>query len=186
MVAPGYLMGYRKSPGSMSDNWTSMARSYDMMVADLVTRRPDVDPRVLAWSRSHFYRYIAAKAYMADHYVETMQWMWKATVQDPLLLLPVGIWKMSTKCVVKWVLYPITSRIWPDKASWIAFRERTRFRLRKPKQRTLEEMIERSLTRSATWAWRPWKPYDIVMRSRWARLSNDGAGDPSASIKRQD
>ncbi len=169
-VAPEYLMGYRQIAGSMSDDWTSMAKSYDMMIDDLLRRRPDADTDVLNWSRSHFCRYIAAKAYMGDAYSEALRWLRKSVVTDPYVLLPLGIWKLTYKCVLKWALSPIINRIWPDKESWLSFRQRTR--LFKPKLLTMEEMITVSQAKAATWAWRPWKPYDIVMRKRWLKLSS--------------
>lgn len=42
VVVPHYLIGYRKLPGSMSEDWLQMARSRRIVLEDLQARRPDL------------------------------------------------------------------------------------------------------------------------------------------------
>lgn len=167
-VARAFLAGYRKVYGSMSENWEAMVRSFELMIADLRERRPDVNPLYVTWSRSHFYFYIAVIAYANVEPRAALRWLGRAARIDPAMLLPIGILKISLKCLVRIALLPITSRIWPDVASWRAFRKK--IRLRRPDKYTLAEFEIDSWRARPTWGWRGWKPHDRVMQSRWRRL----------------
>lgn len=174
-VAKDFLVGYRKVYGSMSEDWESMARSYEFMIADLLRRRPDVDPKYVTWSRSHFYFYIAVIAYSNVDPQSALTWLRRAARIDRAMLLPIGVLKLWVKCVIRRALLPVTSRIWPDVASWRAFRKK--MRLRQPIHLTIAEFEVDSWRARTSWGWRGWKPHDRVMRARWDLLQtpSDGA-----------
>jgi glycosyltransferase involved in cell wall biosynthesis len=166
-VAKAFLVGYRSVDGRMSNNWQQMAKSYDLMLADLLQRRPDVNRELIDWSRSHFYRYIAVIAYSSLQPRAALHWLTRAARIDPSVLLPVGILKLSTKALIRIAAMPVTSRIWPNVDSWRAFRKYTRFNLRK--RHTINEVELFTRRSRPMWGWRNWKPHDRVMISRWRK-----------------
>jgi len=61
-----YLVEYRDGPGAMSRNHRKMIRSYDLMLRDLRSRRPDVSAALLRRSRGDFLFYMSKLTFNAS------------------------------------------------------------------------------------------------------------------------
>jgi glycosyl transferase family 2 len=75
-VVPAFLVGYRQTVPSMSQHALQMKRSYDMIMAEVRHRHPELPARIFRWSEGNFCVYLGAKCLMAGH-------PWRA-----LMLLP--------------------------------------------------------------------------------------------------
>jgi GT2 family glycosyltransferase len=59
VLAPGFLVGYRQTPGSMSRQVPEMTGSYDLVMAEAKARHPELPDELFRWSRAafDFYRF---------------------------------------------------------------------------------------------------------------------------------
>jgi hypothetical protein len=59
VLAPGFLVGYRQTSGSMSRRVTEMTRSYELVMAEAKAGHPELPPELFRWSRAafDFYRF---------------------------------------------------------------------------------------------------------------------------------
>lgn len=64
-LVPRFLVGYRQRRGSMSRNLAPMIQSHRQVVAALLARHPELDPRPLHRAEAHLHLALASRA--ADH-----------------------------------------------------------------------------------------------------------------------
>jgi glycosyltransferase involved in cell wall biosynthesis len=57
VLAPGFLIGYRRTPGSMSRQVPEMTRSYELVMAEARARHPELPAELFRWSRAAFEYY---------------------------------------------------------------------------------------------------------------------------------
>lgn len=163
-VVPEYLVGYRAVPGSMSSHTRSMARSYEMIMADVKARHPEIPAQLYRWSRSNFYLYLAGVSYgtaeyrYALHLIVRILWLDKATWLSPWVFWVLGMSLMSAS------LQPMTS--WMDPQ--VSLRKRLRRFLRGqrcpvPSLAGLQENVRRPPTRQ--------RLFNRVMDRRWAQVT---------------
>ena len=60
-VAPEFLVGYRQTASSMSQHALLMKRSYDLVMAEVRRRHPELPARLFRWSEGNFCLYLGAK-----------------------------------------------------------------------------------------------------------------------------
>lgn len=161
-VVPEFLVGYRQLLGSMASNSKAMAKSYQLVMAEVQARHPEIPETIYRWSRGCFYHYLMGKSYQSGAHWNTLQWLYLTLQDDPSLLLRPGLYPMILTCLLKIATKPITSLIWPDHRSWVEFRQR--FKL-KPRSLTIEEVNDQEKQRSR----RILKPYDWVLLWRWEK-----------------
>ncbi|MEG3987737.1 hypothetical protein QUA54_31835 [Microcoleus sp. MOSTC5] len=59
---PKYLVGYRLITSSMSSNYTAIAKSHSLIMADSRQQHPEIPSSIYRWSSSNFYIYLAVKS----------------------------------------------------------------------------------------------------------------------------
>ena len=87
-VVPEILMGYRRSPGSMSTDCNRMWRSRQMVLARIGEVWPNLDPAVLRASDRQFCMYLAAASYWSGKLKEAVRWGLRCGVKLPFLFAP--------------------------------------------------------------------------------------------------
>jgi len=87
-VVPEILMGYRRSPGSMSTDCNRMWRSRQMVLARIGEVWPNVDPAVLRASDRQFCMYLAALSYWSGKLREAIHWGVRCGIRLPLIFAP--------------------------------------------------------------------------------------------------
>ncbi len=87
-VVPEILMGYRRSPGSMSTDCNRMWRSRQMVLAHIGEVWPSLDPAVLRASDRQFCMYLAAASYWSGKLKEAVRWGLRCGLRLPFLFAP--------------------------------------------------------------------------------------------------
>lgn len=87
-VVPEILMGYRRSPGSMSTDCNRMWRSRQMVLARIGEVWPNLDATVLRTSDRQFCMYLAALSYWSGRRSEAIRWGLRCGIRLPLLFGP--------------------------------------------------------------------------------------------------
>lgn len=77
-VVPEFLVGYRQIPSSMSCNYAAMAKSQDLIMADVRLRHPEIPASIDRWSNSNFYIYLAVKSNRISNHRSTLFWLIRA------------------------------------------------------------------------------------------------------------
>lgn len=83
-VVPDFLVGYRKVTGSMSGDFSQMARSQALMLQAVQRKHPEIPGFLYRVSRSSFYLYLAHQCDLQGHSSATRQWLWQAVNVDPI------------------------------------------------------------------------------------------------------
>lgn len=162
-VVPEFLLGYRQVTGSMSENSTVMARSYNLILADIQQRHPEIHPAIYQWSSSFFYNYLLGKSFASANYWITLVWLYKALQVDFILLLRPGIYKILIICFLKIAFKPVTSLIWQDYRSWLQFRQQCKSNERVITISDVKRQMSKTQRLSV-------KPYDRILSQRWYRV----------------
>jgi glycosyltransferase involved in cell wall biosynthesis len=58
-LVPEYLVGYRIGAGRMSRNHVTMARSWEIVIADARRGHPELPLKLFRWARGNFYRWLS-------------------------------------------------------------------------------------------------------------------------------
>ena len=88
-VVPEILMGYRRSPDSMSTDCDRMWRSRQMVLAQIREVRSNLDPAVLRASDRQFCMYLAALSYWSGKRREAIRWGVRCGLKLPFLFGPI-------------------------------------------------------------------------------------------------
>jgi glycosyltransferase involved in cell wall biosynthesis len=102
-LAPGFLIGYRQTPGSMSRQVPQMTRSYEFVMAEAKARHPELPAELFRWSRAgfDFYRFEMLRASAAP--LSSLRALISAVQGDPQWLR-----RRSTRAKLKrWLLSPL-------------------------------------------------------------------------------
>ena len=158
-AAPGYLVGYRTTPGSMSFDCDSMARSYDLVVEDVKRRHPEIPAEVLRWSEGNFLGYLASMSYAAGRFGETQRWLARSFRVDPAKALSSYTLRMALSSMLhaagdRFGLVPDLLRASAGKLMEVGSTSTTR-----------EEAEQNAETGALPWM--SGKPYDRVHARRW-------------------
>ena len=82
-LEPGFLVGYRQSPGAMSRNTAQMRRSFDRMMARVEDRASGLEQRLPRWSRAAFDIYCASLEWQRGDYVRAIRFGAMSLARDP-------------------------------------------------------------------------------------------------------
>lgn len=87
-VVPEFLIGYRQINGSMSRNYKSMSKSYNMMMKDARERHVNIPSFIYHWSASSFYLFLIPRSLECGDSLISISWIYKAIKLDsrPILL----------------------------------------------------------------------------------------------------
>ncbi|BAZ68339.1 MAG: glycosyltransferase family 2 protein [Pelatocladus maniniholoensis HA4357-MV3] len=166
-LVPEFLVGYRQLTTSMSGSAISMARSYELVLTNSQQQHPEVSSSLYQWSKGHFYNYLFGKSYFCGANWNSFLFLVKALQSDLMLFLRPSVYKLFVICLLKVVLKPLTSLIWPDHYSWVQFKQKLRLNKQSNQRR---EMTIADITEQAKKSKQLWKPYDRVLRQRWLKV----------------
>jgi glycosyltransferase involved in cell wall biosynthesis len=122
-VVPELLVGYRKVLGSMSNNYTSMEKSHFLILEDVQSKYPKIPFEIYRWSTSNFCTYLATQSWRAGNHKNTLLWLYRAVKVDRVHLLDTQLYERFLKSFLKFLAQPMASRVWPDRRSWLKFKE---------------------------------------------------------------
>ena len=163
-VVPEFLVGYRQVVGSMAGNYKSMAKSYDLVIADMQQRHQEVPASVYRLSKTFYYNYLLGKAYNSGAYWSTLLCLIKALKSDWAILMRPGVYVMIVVCLLKIAANPITSLIWSNHRSWLQFKHNL---IKEKPKLTMEKTNKQFKTTSNS---RIWKPYDLILFKRLSQV----------------
>lgn len=87
LLAPGYLMGYRRHANAMSRDLAQMRRSYDLVMDEARERHPELPAKLFRWSRGLFDIYIAEMMAAGGQRRAAARAMMSGVLADPIWLL---------------------------------------------------------------------------------------------------
>jgi len=87
-VVPEILMGYRRSPGSMSSNCDRMWRSRQMVIDGLTDYGVAIRPGVLRDADQQFCMYLAALSFWSGNVGQAIRWALRSGIRRPLRFAP--------------------------------------------------------------------------------------------------
>lgn len=85
-LVPEFLVGYRRSSGSMSMNIPKMERAIDQLTRKTLASNPHLPRHLLRWRDGNLHRYLALHALMGSDYLRFLMLAGRSAVSDPLLL----------------------------------------------------------------------------------------------------
>ena len=103
-VVPNFLVGYRRYSNSMSGNHLRMAKSYNLIMADVKEKYPKIPKFVYRCSKSHFYSCLLAKSYKKEQHLTTIYLLGEAVKADYKILIKPGIYKFTILTSIKYIL----------------------------------------------------------------------------------
>lgn len=95
-LVPEFLVGYRRSPDSMSMNIPRMERAIDQLTRKTLARHPYLPQRLLRWRDGNLYRYLALHALMGADYRSFLLLAGRSVLSDPLLLFAWAVSRLRT------------------------------------------------------------------------------------------
>ncbi len=97
-VVPEFLVGYRKLTSSMSQDFSQMARSQQIMLEDMRQKHPEIPFYLYRLSFSSFYLYLAQQCDRSSRSSRTLFWLKQAIKIDPITpLLRPGLYVLFLK-----------------------------------------------------------------------------------------
>lgn len=85
-LVPEFLVGYRRSRGSLSMDIARNERAIAQVTAAIVSRHPDLPRRLLRWRDGNMYRYLALHARMGLDRRRSLVLSMRSVLSDPWLL----------------------------------------------------------------------------------------------------
>jgi glycosyltransferase involved in cell wall biosynthesis len=115
---PEFLVGYRQAGLGRSQQIQRVARGYELMMADVRQRHPEIPRRVFRWSAGLFYNYLAEKSGAAANYGGMLRWFFRGVRSDRALLLQPGVYKAMPLALVRLIVFTLlrhrpTARVQP-------------------------------------------------------------------------
>jgi glycosyltransferase involved in cell wall biosynthesis len=126
-VVREFLIGYRQVRGSMSKSYDSMARSYDLVMADSKKRHPEIPTYIYNWSASDFSTYILSTTNEYGDDWSTLIWLSKAIKLDFFRLLEIWVYRTFLRSSIKVVAQHIVYLILPKHHSWLQFSQKKNY-----------------------------------------------------------
>lgn len=158
-VVPEFLIGYRQVIGSMGSNCKAMERSYELVMAQVKQRHPEIIEAIYKWSKSNFYNYLIGKSCTCSDYSNILIYLIKLLTVDRAILLRYSLYRLFIRTIVKFVV---------NKVICLAD-SLLRFRLK---------LIQKVSSAHPVWTISelnsaikpphqlPWRPYDIIIWQR--------------------
>lgn len=162
-VVPEFLIAYRKTNSSMSCNYTAMAKSYRLVMADVQQRHPEIPAIIYQWSISNFYMYLAGESRRSGNHWSTLFWLSKALLVDPINILRFQLYTMSINSLLKLIAQPVTSVVSPLHRYTFQLNQQVNSQERVITLADINTEISKPQPL-------PWKPYDRVLLQRWNRV----------------
>jgi glycosyltransferase involved in cell wall biosynthesis len=105
-VVPEFLVGYRKTPNTMSKNYEQMAKSHDLMLQANQQKHPELPNALYRISSSTFYLYLAQENYQNSNYQGIKYWLFKSWRAEPFVLcLRFPFYQLAIACIWDWLIH---------------------------------------------------------------------------------
>lgn len=170
-VAPGYLVGYRTVPGSMSFDCETMATSYALVIDKVKRQHPEIPRELLRWSRGSFAGYLANMSYAGENYWQALRWSAESVRRNPALLLGRWTTQLAVRSLLGFIAKPLAR--WFETMRDVAPATDILEAARQKKITTLKEAEQNA--EPVIVPWNSWKPYDRVHARRWHLLRTRAA-----------
>jgi hypothetical protein len=82
-IVPELLVGYRRTPTSMSMDVQQMRRSLEIHMARARSQNPDLPSALFKWQAGHYYRYLATMALEKQDLPSALWCLWRSAWSDP-------------------------------------------------------------------------------------------------------
>lgn len=148
---PAYLTAYRTVGDSMSQDFTSMGRSYDLVMDAAEQQHPEIAPKVFQWSRSNFYLYLASLSYDARNFRQVLYWMQRVMRVDPAAPLSPWVLDRVVRGVLRHAAQPLRSFFRADRRAVLHFKDRVTSK--QAEHFSLARINEDAPSVPASWAW---------------------------------
>lgn len=104
-----YLVGYRQIASSMSCNYSAMAKSHSLIMADVRPQHPELPSSIYHWATSNSYLYLAFRSNSSGHHRSTFFWLYRAYKQDFfMVMLRHNLYILFIKTLLKIRVLPLT------------------------------------------------------------------------------
>ena len=117
-VVQEFLIGYRQVGGSMSRNYKSMEKSYNLIMADYRPRHPEIPTYIYNLSTSNFCFYLSASSHTCGDYWETLVLLYKGIKLDWTRILTLFKNQFFMKLLLKIAAKPIMSLMGLEPDYW--------------------------------------------------------------------
>ena len=159
-LVPDILVGYRQVMNSLSHNCSNMERSYELVMAEVKSKFPQLPKKIYSWSRGYFYSYLVGQSCSVNDPIATLFYLYKGIVFDWALMLRPGLYYLFLSCSFEFILIKLTRKNY-QKEKFV----RNNI-ISDSHKITLEDVrgnVEQFLKPS-------WKPYDRIIFHRWNRI----------------
>lgn len=177
-VVKEFLIGYRKLLGSMSCDYTAMAKSYHLVQAEVSAKYPEISGKIARLSGSNFYIYLARQSAFNGNHRSNLFWLAEALQQHWMILGHPQFYWLFLKGLLKDWAQPLTCLIWPDHRSWVRFKQK--FQLGR-QRKTLEQIQRWRLILQPLYRISAWKLYEGMQLNQFQRQQQDSGQAPEAS-----
>jgi glycosyltransferase involved in cell wall biosynthesis len=99
-LVPEYLVGYRTTEGSMRQNHESMARSWEIVVAEVRDRHPKLPPWLFRWARGNYYRWLGLDCLGRNQIRHGLFYLMIALIQDPSNNASLGLMRVCMRYLI--------------------------------------------------------------------------------------
>ncbi|MEL6931437.1 MAG: glycosyltransferase [Cyanobacteria bacterium J06600_6] len=170
-VVPEFLMGYRQSAGSLSRNSMRIAKSYNLTMAKLKSRHPEIPRYFYRWSRGYFYNYLVGQVFGSGNNRDAIYWVYKAFRVDWAIVLRPGIYKVLLLSSLRIIVELIASLTGQNHKIWSEFRDRS---FLAPKSYRNIAEIKQQWQKSSSFKD---SLYDRLLSYRWHQVNKFCQGD---------
>ena len=121
-VVREFLIGYRKILGSMSRDYSKMAKSHSLMLQAVREKHPEISAFLYRLSSSSFYMYLAQQSRQYNDHRTTLFWLGKALAADFITpLLRFGLYTLAIHSLLGLIGQSFNSLIRPNGNAWGRF-----------------------------------------------------------------
>ena len=143
-AVPEFLVGYRKLSNSMSCDYTSMAKSRDLIWRSIRKKYPKIPGIIYRLSTSSFYMNLAYQSNRCGRAKTTLYWLYQALKIDWITpCLRLGLYTLSISSIVKLIAEPLNSLIWSDNDTGVKFEQKLNLKNHKQQVITISKLKQK-------------------------------------------
>ena len=160
-VVPEFLIGYRQVIGSMGSNCGTMERSYELVMAQVKQKHPEISDDIYRWAKSNFYNYLIGKSSVCSDYYNVLIYLIKLLRVDPAVVLRASLYRLFIRSIINLAFKKATPLI----HFWLKFIQRASYN---------EQAWTISALNMAIKCSQPvtWRPYDKITWQRTFKVVN--------------
>lgn len=167
-VVQEFLIGYRRVKGSMSYNYRSMERSYNLFMADFQQRHPEIPTYIYDLSASNFCFYLSAASQCCGDYWSTLVLVYKGIKLDYAQIVSLFKYQFLIKLLLKIAVKPIMSWIGLEHDYWYQYLKK---KIKLPNNLAVNRVINVSHIQKKADERKPSrKRYSKIHQQRWLQV----------------